>query len=210
MKAHCVLSVTIVVSVAMMGVMHVRKKELDKVDKRNRFEDIKLRVTSDVLGEYLDERGEMQNTLDKTTNEQRALEKQVNMIQKREDTTKHEVQVCQGDEMCSDSLFHLQKSAIDQLATIETEYSNLKVAVDKENASWTAEMETLHKHLQARSPVCDFLKKNSQAVSSLCGIQVDVEAPKKEEAKAETAKQEELSAEAPKQEEPKVVVLKAR
>lgn len=180
------------------------------MDKRNRFEDIKLRVTNDVLGEYLDERGDIQNRLDKITHEQRALEKQVNMMQKKEDTTKHEVQVCQGD----------QKSASDELATIETEFSNLKVAIDRENASWTAEMETLHKQLQARSPVCDFLKKNSQAVRSLCGKQVDLEAPKQEDAKAEAAKQGELStevpkqgernAEAPKEEEPKVVVLNSR
>lgn len=210
MKAYSVLTVTVVVSVAMMGVMQVRKKEYGKLEKRNRFEDIKLRVTKDVLGEYLDERGAMQNKLDKTTNEKRALETQVNMIQKKEDTTKGEVKVCLGD----------KKSANDELATIETEFSNLKAAIDRENASWTAEMETLHKQLQAWSPVCNFLKKNSQAVSSLCGKQVDVEAPKQEEAKAEAAKQGELSAEAakqeklsteaPKEEEPKVVVLKTR
>ncbi|XP_076593969.1 uncharacterized protein LOC143325007 isoform X2 [Chaetodon auriga] len=206
MKAHCVLAVAIVVSVAMMGVMQVRKKEFDKVDKRNSFEDIKLRVTNDVLGEYLDERGAMQNALDKTTNEHRALEKQVNMIKTKEDTTKGEVLACEKE----------KKSASDELGIIETEFSNLKVAINRENASWVVEMETLHKQLQARSPVCDFLKKNSQAVS-LCGKQVNVEAPKQEEAKAEAAKQgqlsakeEELSAEAPKQENPEVVVLKTR
>lgn len=44
----------------------------------------------------------------------------------------------------------------------------LPAGIDKENASWTAEIETLKKQLEARSPVCDFLKKNSQAIRYGC------------------------------------------
>ncbi|XP_041798877.1 uncharacterized protein zgc:174935 [Chelmon rostratus] len=210
MRAQCVLTVAVVVSVAMVGLMSVRKKEYESEDKRNRFEDIKLRVTNDVLGEYQDETAETQNLLDKTQREHQALEKQVNVIMTKEDSTKSDLQFCQG----------AQKSATDELAIVEAEYSNLKAGIDKENASWTAEIETLKKQLEARSPVCDFLKKNSQAISNLCGIEVNVDVPKQEDPKAEAPKQgdlsaeaskkEELGTEAPKQEEPKAEVPKTR
>uniref|UniRef100_A0A8P4KNZ7 Zgc:174935 n=1 Tax=Dicentrarchus labrax TaxID=13489 RepID=A0A8P4KNZ7_DICLA len=199
MKVQVILPLTLVVSVALVGLMKLRKKEYDKENRLNKFEDIKLRVTYDVLREYESEKARMQNLLEKTKSEHNAMEEEVNKVGMNEEKAKGEVDICQGE----------QKSARDQLATVETEFNSQQAANDKEKASWKAEEESLKVQLAARSSVCDFVKTQSlQAASQLCGNEVKVEepkaeAPKQEEPKAEAPKQEEPKAEAPKQEEPK-------
>ncbi|XP_039972622.1 neurofilament medium polypeptide isoform X2 [Xiphias gladius] len=193
MKVQVWLPVTIVAIVALLALTKIRKKEQDKQDRRNRFQDIKLRVTHDVLGENQNEKAETQSRLDKTQSDHKALEEEVNMHQTKADKAKGDLDICQGG----------QKSARDELASSETEFSHLQAEINKEAASWKTEVETLKQQLEARSAVCDFLKKESQAASNLCGDEVNVEAPKQEQPKAEAPDQEEPKAEAPDQEEPK-------
>ncbi|KAL7393555.1 hypothetical protein ABVT39_012766 [Epinephelus coioides] len=194
MKVQLVLPVVIMTSVALMGVMKLRQKEQDKEDRRKRFQDIKLRVTYDVLQEYEGEKAQQQNLLEKTRSEEKALSEEVIKLQTRADKAKGDVDVCTGD----------QKSARDELAAFEADLSHLQADNDKEKTSWTAEVETLKQQLAAPSGVCGFLKAGApEEVSKLCGKEVAAEAPKQEEPKAEAPKQEEPKAEAPKQEEPK-------
>ncbi|XP_070768330.1 uncharacterized abhydrolase domain-containing protein DDB_G0269086 [Enoplosus armatus] len=192
MKVTLFLPMTIVVSVAVVGFMKVRRKEHDKEERQNKFEAIKLRVTHDVLGEYQSEKAETQNRLDQAQTEHKALEEVVNMLRTKADKAKGDMDICQGG----------QKSARDELATVQTEFDNLQAETEKEKTSWKTEVETLQQQLAAKSPLCDFLKTGSQAASTLCG-EVIVEAPKQGEPKADGPKQEESKAEAPKQEEPK-------
>ncbi|XP_044065299.1 FK506-binding protein 3 isoform X3 [Siniperca chuatsi] len=192
MKVPLMLPLTIVVSIAIVGIMRVRKKEQDKVERRNRFEDIKLRVVDDVLVEYQTGMVEQQMLLEKTQSVYQALEEEVNLLRTKADKAKGEVDICLGG----------QKSASDELAAASTRFNDLKAETEKEKTSWKTEVATLEQQLAARSLVCDFLKKGSQIASKFCG-EVIVEAPKQEEPKAEAPKQEEPKAEAPKQEEPK-------
>ncbi|KAF3691930.1 Protein piccolo Aczonin Brain-derived HLMN protein Multidomain presynaptic cytomatrix protein [Channa argus] len=192
MKVHLVVPAAIIVSVVLLGIVKIRKTELDKAAKRGRFHDIKLRVTYDVLREYGSEKSEMENLLDKLKSDEKALMDEVNMLQSKADKSKGEVDICQGS----------QKSARDELAIVDTEFSNLKAEKDKEIASWKTEVEALKQKLAVKSTVCNFLKKGSQAAGKLCGTEVIEEAPK-QEAKPEGSKQHQLNAEAPKQGDPK-------
>lgn len=96
MKVALFLPVTIVVTVALVGIMKIRKKEHDKEDKRNKFQDIKLRVTFDVLGEYRSEQELLENLLGKTQEEQSALEQEVNRLWTKVDAAKAQVDICLG------------------------------------------------------------------------------------------------------------------
>ncbi|TMS11157.1 Ribosome-binding protein 1 [Larimichthys crocea] len=201
MKVQVVLPLTIVASVALMGLMKIRKREQDKQHQRINFAGVKLRVTSDVLGEYQSEKDYSQVELDTAQKETSALDGAVKMAKDKADKTKGELDICnQG------------KTAItDELAVLETELKNLQAANDKEEASWKSEVQTLKSQLEAQSPVCNFLKKGIHLESQLCGQdpkKEEAEAAKKEEPKAEAAKQEEPKAEAAKQEEPKAEAAK--
>ncbi|XP_044215887.1 pollen-specific leucine-rich repeat extensin-like protein 1 isoform X1 [Thunnus albacares] len=192
MKLQLCLPVSIMVSVALVGVMKIRKKEHDRVDRHSRFEAIKLRVTHDVLGEYQSEKAVTQDLLDTAEKNVKALAEEVNTLQMKDTKKKGNVDTCQAG----------QKTARDELASAETDLNNLQAESSKEKAGWSTELATLKQQLETRSPVCDFLKPGQDSDKKLC-VEVIAEAPKPEEPKAEAPKPEEPKAEAPKPEEPK-------
>ncbi|XP_062279026.1 neurofilament medium polypeptide isoform X2 [Scomber scombrus] len=192
MKTHLLLPVTIMVSVALVGVMKIRGKERDKVERRSRFEGIKLRVTHDVLDEYESDVKDTQTLLAKAETDFKALDGEVNMLWDKDNQKRGEVDTCQA----------VQKTVRDALASAETEFSNVQADSTKEKDGWSAELATLKQQLETRSSVCDFIKPGVDTDKKLCG-EVIVEAPKPEEPKAEAPEPVEPKAEAPKQEEPK-------
>nr|XP_020462893.1 FK506-binding protein 3-like isoform X2 [Monopterus albus] len=174
-----------------MGFQYKREEEIE--ERRNKFLDIKLRVSHDVQKGYEGEKTDAQNIVDKAQATIKALEDEMPKLQGKADEMKGQADTCLGE----------QKSVKDQLATAEAELSKLKGETDKEAASWKTELETLNQQMAAQSAACKYLKKGSQEGSKLCGIEVKAEAPKQEEPKAEAPKKEEPKAEAPKKEEPK-------
>ncbi|XP_037639441.1 uncharacterized protein zgc:174935 isoform X1 [Sebastes umbrosus] len=162
MKVQCILPMTIVVTVAMIGIVKIREKEHLKETKRSKFQDIKLRVTYDVLQEYNKEKAETQDLLVKTQIEEKTMGEEVNKLQNRAEEARGDADICKSS----------QKSQKDELALAETELKNLQDELDKEKASWEKESETLKQQLAARSAVCGFLKTKSDAVSKLCGDDV--------------------------------------
>eukprot|EP00064_Thunnus_orientalis_P005660 superscaffoldBa00000566_g5674 len=189
MKLQLCLPVSIMVSVALVGVMKIRKKEHDRVDRHSRFEAIKLRVTHDVLGEYQSEKAVTQDLLDKAETNVKALAEEVNTLQMKDTKKKEKVDTCQAG----------QKTARDELASAETELNNIQAESSKEKAGWSTELATLKQQLETRSPAEAPKPEEAKA-----------EAPKPEEAKAEAPKPEEPKAEAPKPEEPKAEAPKKR
>ncbi|XP_056300366.1 anti-sigma-I factor RsgI8-like [Pseudoliparis swirei] len=188
MKVQCVLPVTLIVSVAMVAIMHIRKTEFNYEERKNKFVDIKLRMTSDVLQDRQSEAPETKALLEKTQGEHKALEEKVNMLQAKADEETGKSDVCLGG----------QKSATDELASAETELQNLKAEYDKETTNWKNELEALKRQQTERSAVCGFLKPGSHLAS--CGNE---EAPKPEEPKPEAPKPGEPKPGAPKPDEPK-------
>ncbi|XP_038146087.1 pollen-specific leucine-rich repeat extensin-like protein 1 isoform X2 [Cyprinodon tularosa] len=195
MKIAFVLPLTLLVSVVLVGYIKIRKKEHEKEEKRNRFQDIKLRVTSDVLQEYENEKVETRNELDNLQKELKALEEEVNVLKTKTEKSTGDLNGCDGS----------KKSGADQVAAQETNLNNLKAEKEKEKTEWNAEIDRLKKQLSEKSQVCNFLKEQPDPIKTMCGIKDEpkAEAPKPEEKKEEPPKQEEQKAEAPKPEEKK-------
>ncbi|XP_074540527.1 uncharacterized protein LOC141801395 isoform X2 [Halichoeres trimaculatus] len=195
MKIQLLLPLTIAVSVITVGVMKIRKKEHDNEVRKSRFQDIKLRVTYDVLAEYQNDKMAKQLLLQHAEEEQKILERDVNDLITKTDTAKKETDLCQSEKNSEQGV----------LEVVDKEFNEVKASTEKEKTEWMKETESLKKQLEARSPACAFLKPDSQSASKLCGG--EAEAPKeeakakepKEEAKAEAPK-EEAKAEAPKEE----------
>ncbi|XP_061531586.1 uncharacterized protein zgc:174935 [Phycodurus eques] len=197
MKFQLLLPLTIALTVALVVVIKSRKQEHDKVDKRNKFERIKLRVTNDVLGEHQTEKIALENKIDIAEKEGEALQTDAESCEKKASQKRKEVEVCRG----------AVKSLIDGVAALETELSDLHGETSKEKNSWTDKLESLKKELQVPSAVCAFLKKGSDSASKLCNSkpeELKVEAPQPEAPKVEAPQPEAPKVEAPQPEAPKV------
>lgn len=77
----------------------MRKTELEKEEKRNRFYSTKLRVTNDVLREYESDKVEMQKKLDKVVIDAKALEEVANKLKVEAEETKGKAEACQGSKV---------------------------------------------------------------------------------------------------------------
>ncbi|XP_027869186.1 pollen-specific leucine-rich repeat extensin-like protein 1 [Xiphophorus couchianus] len=193
MKVQLVLPLALLTSVLLVGLLKMRKRDHEKDEKLSRFQDIKLRVTSDVLQEYQKEKIEMQHQLEKVQGEQKAMEEEVKVVKTKAEKAAGDLTGCESS----------QKSGTDQQAAEETKLGNLKAQTEKEKTEWNAELDRLKKQLTEKSPVCNFLKEYPDQIKTMCGIKEEPKAePPKQEEKKEPPKQEEKK-EPPKQEEKK-------
>lgn len=97
MKLYLVLlALTALASVALLGVVNVRKKDEAREQKRSKFQEVKLRVTQDVLGEYQDEKNGVEVLVEKTATEVKALEPELSTLQETEKQKKADEAACQG------------------------------------------------------------------------------------------------------------------
>ncbi|KAM6935395.1 uncharacterized protein PEZ65_005754 [Lycodopsis pacificus] len=190
MRVQCVLPVTLVLSVALMGITKIRKFHHDKDERANRFQKTKLWVTNDALQGCERMVAETETLMQKTRTEQKALEEETIRLESEATAAQGRSNTCNAG----------QKFATEELTSGETELKKLQDEFEAEKTNLKTELDTLNQQLAAKSPVCGFLKAESSPARQLCGI---VEAPKPEEPKAEAPKPEEPKAEAPKPEEPK-------
>ncbi|XP_054638959.1 uncharacterized protein zgc:174935 [Dunckerocampus dactyliophorus] len=193
MKVQLLLPLTIALTVMLVVVIKTRKREHDQVDKQNRIERIKLRVTHDVLGGYQEEKMSLENQIEQSNKDENALKTGADSADQKALKTKGDLETCQG----------ALKSLNEELVALQTLVSNLQGENSKEKDSWIAELESLKKQLQGPSAICAFLKKGADSASKLCSSEGVAEAPKPEEPKAEPPKPEEPKTELPKPEEPK-------
>lgn len=191
MKTQGVLvGVSLLTSVALLGLINVRRKEEVKEQKHVSFETIKLRVTRDVLGEYQHEVIRVHNLLDKTKAQVDTLGSELTPLQAAEAKKKSELEACQGE----------KKHVADEVGAVEAENSNSKTEFEKQKAAWVAEVTSLKQQVEQRSKVCVFVKKDSVEGRKLCGD----EPPKQEAApKPDAPKPEESKPDAPKPDSPK-------
>uniref|UniRef100_A0A4W5LB73 Zgc:174935 n=1 Tax=Hucho hucho TaxID=62062 RepID=A0A4W5LB73_9TELE len=201
MKAQGVLvGVSLLTSVALLGLIHLRRKEEAKEQKHVSFETIKLRVTRDVLGEYQHEVIRAHNLLDKTKAQVDTLGSELSPLQAAEAKKKSELEACQGE----------KKHVADEVGAVEAENSNYKTEFEKQKAAWAAEVTSLKQQVEQRSKVCVFVKKDSVEGRKLCGDEPPKQeatpkpdAPKPEESKPDAPKPEESKPDAPKPDSPK-------
>ncbi|PWA23922.1 hypothetical protein CCH79_00011008, partial [Gambusia affinis] len=157
MKTQLVLPLVLLTSLLMLGLLKIRKRDHEKEEKRNRFQDIKLRVTSDVLQEYKKEKIERQTELEKAEGELKAMEEEVKAVQTKAEKAAGDLTGCDGS----------QKSGADEQAAKETNSGNLKAQMEKEKTEWNAELDRLKKQLAEKSPVCNFLKEYPDQINDM-------------------------------------------
>lgn len=186
MKACLMIFTSLFMSAALLGVMKMRKMELEKDQKQRTFLDIKLRVTLDLWSEYHRQIEETNKKIElEEANEKQQLHN-ISTIEGKTGSLRSRILECNGQE----------KKSADELATATTELNYHIEECKKEVAGWEKEKGDLQKQLAEQSLVCDFLKPNSEAVRNFCGDKVVGEV-KKIQQNAEPPKGE------PKQEAPK-------
>lgn len=186
-----ILPLTIAVCVGCFGLMKIRMKDFIAVEDRVKFQDVRLRVSQDMVDEYATEWLFIESGIQTEKDAMEHLSKTLNGL--NNDMLKAELQVC------TDSKKNVTDSMQKELKIIED-------ANAKEKADWEAEIAILNEKLNQQSPICDYLK----AGSSLPGIcpekkaeEAKQDAPKAEEAKQDAQKPEEAKKEEAKQEEAK-------
>uniref|UniRef100_A0A3Q0RUJ1 Uncharacterized protein n=1 Tax=Amphilophus citrinellus TaxID=61819 RepID=A0A3Q0RUJ1_AMPCI len=95
MKLQWLLPGTIMMSVALVGIMKMRKSEQDKYDKGQKFQEIRVRVANDVLAEYQNEKAQKEKLMKNTITDHKLMEEAVNTLQTNAEKAKEDVDVCQ-------------------------------------------------------------------------------------------------------------------
>ncbi|CAL1611136.1 unnamed protein product [Knipowitschia caucasica] len=182
MKVHLLIPFSVAVSVASLALMKFRVEEIIDVERRDKFLDVKLRVTDDVLNEYKKEKMDTMQKMEKQKLAQEELKKGIDQLVPGE--KKGEMDACSS----------AKKKVMDEMAILQAQQKTFQEDSTKEKTAWEAEIATLKEKLTAESPICQYLKPGS----SLPGTCPE----KKEEPKPEPPKKEEIK-EAPKPEEEK-------
>lgn len=99
MKLQLILPATVLASVGLLVLIKLRANEREKEDKRHMFQDIKLRVTSDVLQEYQSDKLQMHNQLAKITSDTKTLEEDLKTAQMASEKAKVQADGCAGEEV---------------------------------------------------------------------------------------------------------------
>lgn len=99
MKLQLLLPATVVASVGLLVLIKLREREHEKEDKRNMFQDIKMRVTTDVLQEYQSEKLEMHNQMEKIAKDTKTMEEDVRTAQTASEKSKVQAEGCAGEEV---------------------------------------------------------------------------------------------------------------
>ena len=99
MKPQIFLPVTLVMVVGLMGVMKMRRNEQETETKRFRLQDIKLRVTKDILDEFKSELALVENQMKEDRGYREAMEAHVAELQEKSEKAKADEEECQGDQV---------------------------------------------------------------------------------------------------------------
>ncbi|KAJ8354704.1 hypothetical protein SKAU_G00222710 [Synaphobranchus kaupii] len=157
--------------------MYLKRNDEMNIAKKASFMDIKVRVTSDVLGEYKMEVDKLQKRLDEGTKEVAALNLALQTGQTEDKEKNAELVSCQK---------HL-KTVKDEITATETDMKKFQDQSGKEKAAWTKEVAELKQQLAKKSEVCAYVKKDSAEGMKLCDNPIP-EPPKQVASKAEEPK----------------------
>lgn len=203
MKVQIILPLSIAVSVVAFGLLKVRVKDLTTEENKLKFQNVKLRVTDDVLTEYAKEKKNLESGMEREKAAQAELGEALTEL--TNDALKSELGTCTG----------AKKTAADEIASMQEEVKKFEDESAKEKANWEAEIAALNEKLNKPSPICNYLKPGS-TVQGLCPEKKEEpkaepqqpaeekkEPPKPEEKKPEPPKPEEAKPDAPKPDAPK-------
>lgn len=90
------LPLSLLTSVLMVGFVKIRRVEYEKQEKLSRFQDIKVRVTNEVMQEYQNDEAEKQQQIEKAQSQLKGMEEDVNMLRTKAERTKGDADICLG------------------------------------------------------------------------------------------------------------------
>ncbi|XP_037393160.1 uncharacterized protein zgc:174935 [Pygocentrus nattereri] len=183
------LTVLVVCSLGLAGYVHHKRKEEVKLVKHASFQNVKHRVTSDVLREYMSHVVESNSLLDKTNKQIVDLTAEVKEAQEASDAKRGLVETCTGD----------LKHITDEIAGIDTEKNNADEEFKKKKANLQEQIGNLKKEVEQHSKVCDYIKKDSDEGRKLCGLEALPKEPVAKEDKKEEPPKDDKKEEPPKE-----------
>lgn len=99
MKVHLFIPATVFVSVALLALIRYRQVIRQRESKLFSFEEIKLRVASDVLREYQGEINELEDSLEKAKSESQRLEEEMNPYREESEKAKVKLVACESEKV---------------------------------------------------------------------------------------------------------------
>lgn len=104
MKVQLFIPATMLASVALVAIIKFREAARLKDSKLLSFEEIKLRVASDVLREYMGEIHELEDSLAKVKSETQRMEEEMNPYREESEKAKEKLVACQNEKVRKSSL----------------------------------------------------------------------------------------------------------
>lgn len=177
------MGLLVVCSLGLAGYIHTKRKEELKLAKHASFQNVKNRVTKDVLKEYQNQAVETSNLLDSTKKQLVDLRAEVAEAQMAVNVKKTSANTCAGD----------LKQITDEIAAINIQKSTTAGEFQKKKAKLQEQISNLKKASVQRSKVCDYIKIDSAEGRKLCGIPdpPKIDAPEEEKNEAKVEKKEE-------------------
>ncbi|XP_062848320.1 uncharacterized protein zgc:174935 [Trichomycterus rosablanca] len=161
MKLHIVLLVLLLgCSLGLMAYIQSKRKLEVQLNKTHYFEQIKHKVTNDVLVEFKDLLLDTGAQLESTKTQLEKLKVEVQEVQKVADMKKADVGTC------NEELKKLQ----DQAVAASNEKTKTEADFKKKTGDWKAQKDQLKKEMQQHSIVCSYVDKTSPEGTKLCGI----------------------------------------
>lgn len=111
MKVQLFIPATMLASVALVAVIRFRETVRQKESKLFSFEEIKLRVASDVLREYMGEIHEVEDTMNKVKSEAQRMEEEMNPYREASEKAKEKLVACQNEKVRKSS-FKINRKTI--------------------------------------------------------------------------------------------------
>ena len=99
MRVQVLVPVIVVVSLVVFGLVKVREKKEGMEEKRSRFQDIKLRVSSDVLAEYMTDIKNKQQELERSRLEIKTSEETIIALGSKKDEAMGRIKSCTDEKV---------------------------------------------------------------------------------------------------------------
>ncbi|KAG7336039.1 hypothetical protein KOW79_000732 [Hemibagrus wyckioides] len=168
------LGLMVSLTLGILGVIHSRRTLEIQLNKTNYFENVKNKVTNDVLKESKNNIADANTRLELVQKSIQELTNKVKTAQEAADGAKTELNTCNND------LNQIKT----QIGSLEADRKKSETEFQEKTASMTEQKNNLKTELEKRSKVCDYINKRSVEGMKLCGIvpviqvETNPEAPK--------------------------------
>ncbi|KAK3551238.1 hypothetical protein QTP70_013830 [Hemibagrus guttatus] len=154
------LGLIVALTLGLLAIIHSRRTLEIQLNKTSYFENVKNKVTNDMLKESKNNIAEANIRLAQTQKRIEGLTKEVKTAQEASDGKKTELNTCNND------LNQIKT----QIGSLETQRNKSETEFQEKMASMKEQINKLKTELDKRSKVCDYINKRSVEGMKLCGI----------------------------------------